>query len=251
LIDDEPLALDRLERLLASHPEVRVLGKISRPSEALAQIEETVPDLLFLDIQMPGLSGFELLGQLRHQPWVIFVTAYDRYALQAFEANSIDYLLKPVEQERLDRSLAKFFQLTRQAGESPAVMPDWNHLLKALQAQAQNQSPPQRLVSRKGERILLVDPAEVVYFYAESKYTFAVTAREEHILDYTLQQLRTWLPGEKFLTIHRSYLVNLDWVAELNRGFGGGMLCRLKPPMNKDLPISRALLRQVRERLRF
>lgn len=251
LIDDEPLALDRLERLLASHPEIQILEKISRPSEAVAKIDEYRPDLLFLDIQMPGLTGFDLLGQIRHQPWVIFVTAYDRYALQAFEANSIDYLLKPVEQERLDRALSKFFHLTRQPAESAAVMPDWHKLLKALQSQAQIQTPPQKLVSRKGERILLIDPADVVYFYAESKYTFAVTTREEHILDYTLQQLRTWLPAEKFLTIHRSYLVNLDWVAELNRGFGGGMLCRLKAPMNKDLPISRALLRQVRERLHF
>ena len=97
----------------------------------------------------------------------------------------------------------------------------------------------------------MFEPAEVAYFYAESKYTFAVTPLGVHILDYTLQQLRQWLREERFLTIHRSYIVNLDWIAELSRGFGGGLICRLRSPVSKDLPISRSLVQQVRERIHF
>jgi len=225
------------------------LDKISRPSEALARIESLRPDLLFLDIQMPGMNGFELLNRLSHQPWIIFVTAYDRYALEAFDANSIDYLLKPVRQERLERAMDKLLHLTRPATNVPESSPDWRKLLDFVSRQ--QHSIPQKLVSRKGERIVVLDPGEIVFFYAESKYTFAVTLKEEHILDYTLQQLRDWLPPEKFIPIHRSYLVSLDWIAELHRGFGGGMLCRLKNPLNKDLPVSRSLIKPLREKLHF
>jgi DNA-binding LytR/AlgR family response regulator len=97
----------------------------------------------------------------------------------------------------------------------------------------------------------LIEPAEIAYIRAETKYTFAVTTGGEHILDYTLQQLRDWLPAARFLSIHRSYIVNLDWIAELARGFGGGMLCRLKAPISKDLPISRSQIQQVRSRIHF
>jgi two-component system, LytTR family, response regulator len=249
LVDDEPLALERLERLLQPYPQIRILDKISRPSEAVERIETLCPDLLFLDIQMPGMNGFELLNRLDHQSWIIFVTAYDQYALEAFDANSIDYLLKPVRQERLERALNKLFHLIRPATNIPGLSPDWKKLLDYVKRQ--QQTLPQKLVSRKGDRIIVLDPGEIVFLYAESKYTFAVTLKEEHILDYTLQQLRDWLPAEKFIPIHRSYLVNLDWIAELHRGFGGGMLCRLKNPLNKDLPVSRSLIKPLREKLHF
>jgi two-component system, LytTR family, response regulator len=249
LVDDEPLALERLERLLQPYRHLRILDRISRPSEALPNIHALRPDLLFLDIQMPGLTGFELLRQLNYRPWVIFVTAYDRYALEAFETNSIDYLLKPVEKERLERTMEKLFQVTGRASSLPGALQDWQKLLDYLAERPL--AAPQKLVSRKGERLIILDPLEVVYFYAESKYTFAVTSKEEHILDYTLQQLREWLPSASFLSIHRSYLVNLNWIAELHRGFGGGLLCRLKSPLNKDLPVSRSLIKPLRDRLHF
>jgi two-component system LytT family response regulator len=247
LIDDEPLALKRLEMLLADHPEVEIIGKISRPSEAVAQIDSLQPDLVFLDIQMPGMNGFEVLERVRRQPMVVFVTAYDRYALEAFEVNSIDYLLKPVDRQRLQKAISKLVQLRGQAAD--ALNADVERLLEFVRQRAGN--APRRLVSRHGDRMVLIEPSEIAYFHAESKYTFAVTARGEHILDYTLQQLREWLPADKFLNIHRSYIVNLDWIAELARGFGGGMLCRLKSPISKDLPISRAQVQQVRERIQF
>jgi two-component system, LytTR family, response regulator len=245
LIDDEPLALERLERLLSGHEEVEILGKVSRPSEAVSLIDTLQPDLLFLDIQMPGMTGFQVLERVRHQPVVIFVTAYDRYAMEAFEVNSIDYLLKPVQKERLAKALQKLDQLR--------TVPDGGRLEfeKVLDYLRRTRETTRKLVSRQGERMLLIEPSEVAYFYAASKYTFAVTSRGEFILDYTLQQLRQWLPEDKFLTIHRSYVVNLDCVAELARGFAGGLLCRLKSPFSKDLPISRSLVAEVRRRIQF
>jgi two-component system, LytTR family, response regulator len=248
LIDDEPLALDRLERLLAAYPEIEVLDKITRPSKAVERIDFLKPDLIFLDIQMPGMTGFQVLQKIVHQPVVIFVTAYDRYALEAFEVNSVDYLVKPVAKERLGRAIQKLQQLSG-GGELSFPPSDVARLLEYLKHQAPRE--PRKLVSRQGERMILIEPSEVAYFYAESKYTFAVTAQGERILDYTLQQLREWLPEERFVAVHRSYIVNLDWIAELSRGFGGGYICRLKAPVSRDLPISRSLVRQVRERIRF
>ena len=189
------------------------------------------------------------LQEITHQPLVIFVTSYDLYALEAFEANSIDYLLKPVQKDRLERAVLKLTHLQRQPEADSAMSQDLQRLLTLMTAPSSKS--PQKLTSRQGDRILVIEPSEVAYFYAESKYTFAVTARGEHILDYTLQQLRQWLPEERFLTIHRSYIVNLDWIAELARGFGGGLLCRLKPPLSRDLPISRSLVQQVRQRIQF
>jgi two-component system, LytTR family, response regulator len=246
LIDDEPLALDRLERLLASYPDIEILDKVSRPSQAVEKIDSLKPDVVFLDIQMPEMTGFQVLQRIRHQPVVIFVTAYDRYALEAFEVNSVDYLLKPVERERLDKAIQKFRQLWTSASPPSG---DVTKLLEYLQRQAPRES--RKLVSRQGERMIVIEPSEVAYFYAQSKYTFAVTAQGERILDYTLQQLRDWLPAETFITIHRSYIVNLDWIAELSRGFSGGYLCRLKAPVSRDIPISRSLVSEVRQRIRF
>jgi len=254
LVDDEPLALKRLEILLEGYPEVEVIGKISRPSEAVVQIDKLEPDLVFLDIQMPGMTGFEVLDKVRRQPMVIFVTAYDRYALEAFEVNSVDYLLKPVQRPRLEKAIRKLVQLRGQSTSDRATSErasdaDLERLLEFIRKR--NATGSRKLVSRHGDRMVIIEPAEVAYFHAEAKYTFAVTADGEHILDYSLQQIRELLPAEKFLSIHRSYVVNLDWIAELARGFGGGMLCRLKPPFSKALPISRSQVQQVRDRIGF
>jgi two-component system LytT family response regulator len=215
----------------------------------VAQIDALAPDLVFLDIQMPGMNGFEVLEKVRRQPLVIFVTAYDRYALEAFEVNSVDYLLKPVQRARLERAIHKLLQLRAQPTPERAWNADLERLLQFVRERGPTAS--KRFVSRRGDRMVLVDPAEVAYFHAESKYTFAVTARGQHILDNSLQQIRELLPADRFLSIHRSYIVNLDWIAELARGFGGGMLCRLKAPISKDLPISRSQVREVRERIGF
>jgi two-component system LytT family response regulator len=246
LVDDEPLALKRLDNLLSAHPEIEIIGKISRPSEAVRLIDGLEPDLLFLDIQMPGMNGFEVLEKIKRQPMTIFVTAYDRYALEAFEVNSVDYLLKPVQRERLEKAVKKAVRFYAQPSTTSDSNPDLKQLLKFIR---QRGAAQKKLVSRVGDKLVLVEPSDVVFFRAENKYTFAVTIQGQYMLDYTLQQLHDTLPSDRFIGIHRSYIVNLDWIAELSRGFGGGMICRLKSPISKDLPISRSQVKEVRDRI--
>src|SRR5947209_3255294 len=164
VLDDEPLAVKRLSRMLRETGRVEVAGAATDPVEALEALRQSPPDVLFLDIQMPGMTGFEMLRELEPQPLVVFTTAYDQYALQAFEVNSVDYLLKPVEPPYLARALDKIEQ--RQT-----VPPDWKALLAALH----RPEFPERIASRLGERMHILDLAKVTHFFAQDKLTYAAT----------------------------------------------------------------------------
>ena len=157
LVDDEPLALERLQRLLSAFPEIQITGSATNPAAAVATLNTpgSQIDVLFLDIQMPEMNGFELLSKLNSQPFVIFTTAFDQHALRAFEINAIDYLLKPIEPAQLERALTKLGRIR------PIVKPEWQQnpalpqLLKELTASLREGSPsyPHRVASRVGERI--------------------------------------------------------------------------------------------------
>ncbi len=168
--------------------------------------------MLFLDIQMPGMYGFELLSRLSVQPFVIFTTAFDQYALRAFEVNSIDYLLKPIETEQLERALAKLLRLR------PIVRPDWQRnpdfpaMLKELAASlvGQRTDYPRRIASRIGERISFLDLDSVTYFVAWDKLTYAAVNGREHCIDQTIADPELKLNPARFPRIHRALLLNLD-----------------------------------------
>ncbi|SEL51340.1 LytR/AlgR family response regulator transcription factor [Parapedobacter koreensis] len=214
IIDDEPLARQRLRQLLVPYPAIHVVGEASNGEEGLARIEALKPDLLFLDIEMPVLNGFELLGQLKRQPRVVFVTAYDQYALKAFEENSIDYLLKPVEAERLKKTIQKITQ----AEAAATGLFDLQRLLDGLQP-AKKQ--PLSLTVKLGDRILLIKTADIVAAEAEDKYVMLHTKDgKRHLTDYTLADLENLLSGN-FLRIHRSILINTDCISEIRKGFNG------------------------------
>lgn len=251
LVDDEPLALRRLERLLRERDVVEIAGACSDPLQAAGEIELLRPDVLFLDIQMPEVTGFELLSRLEVQPLVIFTTAYDQYALRAFEVNSVDYLLKPIEEAQLDRALAKLQRMA--GGESPR--PDLQALLRDVRAALQTPAAPQstasldRIPSRTGERIHLVETARVTHFFAEDKLTFAATPEKNWVVDRTIAELEEKLDPRRFVRIHRSTIVNLAFVDELLTWFGGRMLIRLKDAKKTELPVSRDRLKELKERL--
>src|SRR5580658_4042413 len=156
LVDDEALALKRLQRMLVLTKRVQVIGVGTDPVEAVPAIREAKPDILFLDIEMPGMTGFEMLAHLQPQPWVVFTTAYDRYALEAFGVNSVDYLLKPIEAAQLDRALDKIERL-RGNGASPDV----TELIRRLAPP----SYPDRVASKVGEKIEFVDLDQVTHFF--------------------------------------------------------------------------------------
>lgn len=250
LVDDEPLALKRLNKLLLATGEVRVLGQTTNQAEAVTFLDHHKVDVLFLDIQMPERNGFELLGQIREQPLVIFTTAYERYAIQAFEVNSIDYLLKPIGEEQLKRALLK---LRRLSETSSAI-----RLRQQIQAvastlatrKASDTSGSNRMTFRIGDRIVLEDLDHITHFWAEDKLTFAATDQGlKYVTDYSLASLEDKLESTKFVRIHRHTLVNLSFVAEIHRWFGGRLLVRLKNEDKTKLQVSRAQTAVLRERL--
>jgi len=244
LVDDEDLALRRLLRLLQDEPCVEVVGTASNGQQALDIVQKEAPDLLFLDIQMPGLSGFEVLKKLQVLPVVIFTTAYDNYALEAFETSAVDYLLKPIEKNRLHKALEKLKYL-RSDDETKAIdQRRLETLLRTLERK-QEQAFFTHIPARIGERILVIAVSDIAYFYAFDKYTFLVIGEKEHIIDKTLLELEARLDPSRFVRIHRSTIVNIDQVKEIVSLFGGRYLCRLRHPQ-KDLPVSRAMVRNLR-----
>jgi len=225
LVDDEPLALGRLERLLAATGRVAVVGRETDPHAALVALARVEVDVLFLDIQMPGLSGFELLARMSSPPPVVFTTAYDQHALRAFETSSVDYLLKPITVEHLERALTKLERLERRVIERLAAA------LGATPAAAPR--PPERLASRLGSKTRLIELARITHFYAEDKLTYAVVDGKDHIVDASIAELETRF-GDGFVRIHRKTLVNLSFIAELEAG-----VVRLADPARTELIVAR------------
>src|SRR5262252_62236 len=179
IVDDEPLAVRRLTELLADTGRVAVVGSATDPEEALAALSSAAVDVLFLDVQMPGLTGFELLARLDGDLLVVFTTAYDRYALDAFAVNSVDYLLKPIEPARLQRALDK---VERFGGDQRR---DVRALARELAAHLAPGRKLDRLASRVGERTTILDVSRVSHFHAKDKLTFAVADGREHAIDFT------------------------------------------------------------------
>jgi two-component system, LytTR family, response regulator len=200
-------------------------------------------DVLFLDIQMPEMTGFELLARLTRQPFVVFTTAYDRYALNAFEVNSIDYLLKPIEADRLDRALDKAERLAR------GPRPDVRTLARELAAELAPSRRLERIASRVGDRTSVLETARVSHFVARDKLTFAVVDGREHVIEYTLSQLDERLDRRRFLRIHRAAIVNVAFVQELFPGVDTGVLVRLKGSPPTDLAVARDRVRILKDHL--
>jgi two-component system LytT family response regulator len=246
LVDDEPLASSRLARLLGATGRVDVVGRASDAAEALAALGRTPADVVFLDIHMPGMSGLELAERLPPDLAVVFTTAYDQHALAAFEANAIDYLLKPVERKRLDRALDK---LERLRADDTRI--DATAMVGRLAAALRAAPAPfvDRLPFRTREGIQLLEVGAVTHFVARDRLTHAVTPVGDHVVDFGLAELEAKLDPAKFLRIHRAALVNLDHVAEIQPWPGGRLLVRLKGAARTDLEVSRDRVRALKDRL--
>jgi two-component system LytT family response regulator len=251
LVDDEPLAIERLTRLLTKFEVLATVGSSTDPAQALnflSSDEGRTIDVLFLDIQMPGLTGFELLSHLSHQPFVIFTTAYDEYALRAFDVNSIDYLLKPIEQEQLERAVHKLERVR------PIAKPDWQNspelpqLLTDLASSLQSgrHEYPRRIASRVGERITFLDLETVSHFTALDKLTYAIVNGRQHCIDQTIADLEHRLDPARFLRIHRALLVNVEWIQEVNSFFAGKVIVTLKDARKTQLTVARDRVRDLK-----
>lgn len=248
LVDDEPLALERLHRLLDSTGRVEVTGSTTNPEEAAELLKMTAPDVCFLDIQMPRLNGFELLSRLANPPQVIFTTAYDNYALQAFGVSAVDYLLKPIEIGPLNNALTKVERLHGAGPLAPVdVQALARHLADALQASKPEY--PDRIASRLGERLLFLDLTRVTHFLAEHRLTFAVSEGKAYCVDHGITLLESILDPKQWLRIHRGSVVNVQWIKEVAPLPGGSLCLRLRDAAHTELTVARDRARDFKARM--
>jgi two-component system response regulator LytT len=257
LVDDEQLARDELRYLLEQIGGVEVLGQAGNGVEALTTIERFLPDVVFLDVQMPGLTGFEVARRLldnRATPQIIFVTAYDQHAIEAFEVNAVDYLLKPVDQARLEVAVDRTRR--RIASDRPSTEPGRNvnsaDLEKIVQAVAERQSRRERLAIKVGERFLLVQSEEIIYASLADEGITVVTSQCAGTSNYrTLDELHERLDQTVFWRVHRSHLVNINKIKEIVPWFSRNYILRMKDEKATEIPVSRTHTRRLREYLKL
>jgi two-component system LytT family response regulator len=213
IIDDEPVARDYLRDLLCESEDVRVVGEAANGREAIEAIREKRPDLIFLDIQMPEMDGFEVLTHLDPDdlPALIFVTAHDRYALQAFEANALDYLLKPFDRPRFRKALDRALALIRSRD-----LTAFEERLRSLAAHIhKDRAPSPRILVRSRGRAHFVKAADIRFIEAAGNYAALHIGDDEFLIRETLDSLEGRLHPESFVRIHRSFIVNLDFIREV------------------------------------
>lgn len=233
IVEDEEPSRNRLKRLLAVHRDtINIVAEADNGIDAAAVISELRPRLLFLDIQLPGIDGMKVLEKLPYKPAVIFTSAYHEYALDAFKAVAIDYLLKPIDAAMLEKAIEK---LKLVGFRQESITEKLEYLLSATQ----NGSQTNRIPLRVGDRIDLVNFEDILYFQADNKYTRVKTTSKEYVIDMTLLELEQKLNPVKFVRIHRGSIVNLDWVAELHKWFGGRLKVRLRDDEATELLASR------------
>jgi len=250
IIDDEKPARDELAFLLKSFPEVSLLGQGKNGLEAVALIREHNPDLVFLDVQMPGLDGFGVIRKLRERkvklPHIVFSTAYDQYAVQAFEVNAVDYILKPFDKQRLARALQRAKRLLG-AESSPAER------LETLVSQLETrQGHPVKLLVKSQGRLLLVDSGEIVCASIEDG-TITISTREfEGTSNFrTVEELAESVDSDRFWRPHRSYLVNIDYIKEVMPWFKSSYMLKMADKKQSEIPVSRAQTKRLRELLKL
>jgi two-component system, LytTR family, response regulator len=216
IVDDEPLARRRIRRMLARHPEIEILGDAANGREAITAIRELAPDLVFLDVQMPELDGFAVLEAIGAQlmPLVIFVSAYDQYALRAFEVCALDYLLKPFDRQRFDKALQR--AKGRLANERTDINQRALRLLEELRAE---RSHAERMLVKSGGRAFFLKTDEIDWVEAEGKYVRLHVGKESYLVREAISSLEAQLDPKKFLRIHRCSIVNIDRVKELQPWF--------------------------------
>jgi two-component system, LytTR family, response regulator len=246
IVDDEKPARDRLRRLLAAIPSVEVVGEAGDVGSAVELIDREHPHLCLLDVQIPGGDGFDVLRRAAFPPHVVFTTAFDHYAVRAFEVKSLDYLLKPVHKDRLVDAVERARAVAERGATAPPS--DVRRLLEEIRAEAARPqaAAPKRIPARRGAKILLLDPSEVIWFESEDELVYARTAEGRAMVERPLGELEELLAGS-FFRIHRSYLVNLSRVGAIVPEDGGVYRVVMKDEAHSPLPLSRRQAQKLRE----
>ena len=257
IVDDEPLAREELAYLLGQVGGVEVVGQAGDGVQAIGMFEDLEPDLVFLDVQMPGVGGFEVARRLvlgPAPPEVIFVTAYDQYAIDAFAVNAVDYLLKPVDPARLEQAVQRArrrIEGERRGPDPGAAMPLTNEALERIvQLVSERQARRERLAVKVGDRLLLVAAEEMIYASLVDDTITVVTGQVSGTSNYrTLDELQAQLDPAVFWRVHRSHLVNINKIKEIVPWFSRNYILRMKDAKATEIPVSRSQTRRLREYL--
>ncbi len=252
VVDDEAPAREELCYLLSQTADIEVIGQADNGVAALGLLEDLEPAIVFLDVQMPGLTGFEVARQVASRPsppHIVFVTAFDQYALDAFQVNAVDYLLKPVDPARLEQALGRArrrLENRRAGGVSQAALEQIVEMVTA------RQSRRSQLVVKVDDRILLVHADDLVYASLNEDEVTVVATQVTGTSNYrTLDELQAQLDGATFWRVHRSYLVNINKIKEIVPWFSRNFILRMRDAKSTEIPVSRAQTKRLREYLQL
>lgn len=250
IIDDESLARRRIQKLLPQWADLQLLGECRNGAEALAAIREKRPDLIFLDIHMKDMTGFEVLGQLTEEerPLTIFVTAYDQYAIRAFDVFAFDYLLKPFKDDRFALSVEKARAMLLDRAQQQQQIAQLKELIDYLQANAATTTEAPKLALKHGSKVSLVAPADIRYIEASGYYIEVFTQEKRILLRESMQQILEQLDPKAFLRIHRSTIINMQYLAEIQHVGSGDVEVRMKD--GKRFRVSKSYREELFSQLR-
>jgi len=239
IIDDEKLARDLLIEYLEDFDQVEIIATCKNGMEAIQKIEEEKPDIIFLDVHMPSINGFEVLEAISHKPKIIFTTAYDKYAVKAFEKNAVDYLLKPIDKTRFNESVNRV--LTQ-----ASLSPDIEKLLEDISNQS-SKKYSETIFVQKSDKYFRINASDIVYLEASGDYTVISTDKEQYVSSKGISKLESKLDPDLFLRIHRSTIINQNQLSEIEKHFNGGMIAKMQN--GKIFPISRSYVKVIREKI--
>jgi two-component system LytT family response regulator/two-component system response regulator LytT len=255
IVDDERPARDELLYLLKAFPEINVIAQGKNGLEALALIKEHDPDLVFLDVQMPGLDGFGVIKKLferkQRVPQIVFATAFDNYAIQAFDVNAVDYVLKPFDKTRIAKALQRAKKMV-EANTSPVDRLETLMGQLALPAASARSSQPVKLLVKSQARMLLVDADDMIYASIQDGTITIFTREFEGVSNYrTIEELAASLDGDRFWRAHRSYLININHIKEVVPWFKSSYMLKMNDKRASEIPVSRAQTKRLRELLKL
>ncbi len=242
IIDDEKLARDLLIEFLEPHPDIEVVAQCSNGKEAVQKIEELKPQLIFLDVQMPGMDGFDVLEAIEHKPYVIFTTAYDQYAIKAFDKNAIDYLLKPLDEDRFNVAINRAFERIKEDDNNV------EELISSIRGSIGGaDSYSTHLFVQKSEKLLNLEVKDIIHLEASGDYTVLTTKGDQFLSSSGIGKLEGILDPEIFIRIHRSTIINLSFLKEIEKHFNGGLIVKMEN--GKTFPVSRTYAKQIRKKV--
>jgi two-component system LytT family response regulator/two-component system response regulator LytT len=245
VVDDEKLARDRLMTFLRNLEDVEIIGQAKNGVDAVRFIEEQSPDLVFLDVQMPAMDGFGVLKAVHKSPQVVFATAFDNYAIRAFEVHAVDYLLKPISRTRLEEAVSRV--RTRLNGRAPR--PQLQELIAALEARDRRYLP--QLPVHRGRQILVMPVEQILWFEVEYRLVYAHIDGDRYMTNFTLKELEDNLDPAVFFRAHKSRVVNLKHVKAIVPWFGGRYKLVMRDQKSSEVELSRAQARQLRSRMHW